>query len=71
MATVKLAETVEVLSRRVGRERASDVLAPLVDGPVAQLISLDAARAWRMGDLRARHATLTALDARSRSPTAR
>jgi PIN domain nuclease of toxin-antitoxin system len=55
MATINLAETVDVLSRRVGRERAHDALAPLVDGPVAHLISLDAARAWRVGDLRARH----------------
>lgn len=55
MATVNLAETVDVLSRRVGRDRAHDALAPLVDGPVAHLISLDAARSWRVGDLRARH----------------
>ncbi|CAN5188028.1 hypothetical protein BH20ACT16_BH20ACT16_11330 [soil metagenome] len=55
MATVNLAETVDVLSRRVGRDRAHDALAPLVDGPVAHLISLDEARAWRVGDLRARH----------------
>lgn len=55
MATVNLAETVDVLSRRVGHERAVDALAPLVDGPVAQLLGLDAARAWRVGELRARH----------------
>jgi len=55
MATVNLAETVDVLSRRVGRERAYDALAPLVDGPVAHLVALDAARAWRVGELRARH----------------
>ncbi|MCA1569022.1 MAG: PIN domain-containing protein [Chloroflexi bacterium] len=55
MATVNLAEVVDVLSRRVGRERASDALAPLVDGPVAHLLALDAARAWRAGELRARH----------------
>ena len=55
MATVNLAETVDVLSRRVGRDRAHDALAPLVAGPVAHLISLDEARAWRVGDLRARH----------------
>jgi PIN domain nuclease of toxin-antitoxin system len=55
MATVNLAETVDVLSRRVGRERAYDALAPLVDGPVAHVVPLDAARAWRVGELRARH----------------
>jgi len=55
MATVNLAETVDVLSRRVGRERAYDALAPLVDGPIARLVVLDAARAWRVGELRARH----------------
>jgi len=55
MATVNLAETVDVLSRRVGYERASDALAPLVDGPVAHLLALDATRAWRVGELRARH----------------
>ncbi|MDQ3724057.1 MAG: hypothetical protein M3376_13565 [Actinomycetota bacterium] len=55
MATVNLAETVDVLSRRVGHERANDALAPLVDGPIAHLIALDAARAWKVGDLRARH----------------
>ena len=55
MATVNLAETVDVLSRRVGRERAYDALAPLVDGPVAHVVALDAARAWRVGELRARH----------------
>lgn len=55
MATVNLAETVDVLTRRVGRERAYDALAPLVDGPVAHLVSLDGARAWRVGELRARH----------------
>lgn len=55
MATVNLAETVDVLSRRVGHERASDALAPLVDGPVAHLLALDGARAWRVGELRARH----------------
>jgi PIN domain nuclease of toxin-antitoxin system len=55
MATVNLAEVVDVLSRRVGRERAGDALAPLVDGPVAHLLALDAARAWRAGELRARH----------------
>ncbi len=55
MATVNLAETVDVLSRRVGRERAADALAPLLEGPVARLIALDADRAWRVGELRARH----------------
>jgi PIN domain nuclease of toxin-antitoxin system len=55
MATVNLAETVDVLSRRVGRERAYDALAPLVDGPVAHLVPLDGMRAWRVGELRARH----------------
>lgn len=55
MATVNLAEAIDVLSRRVGRERACDALAPLVDGPVAHLLALDAARAWRVGELRARH----------------
>lgn len=55
MATVNLAETIDVLSRRVGLERAHDALASLVDGPIAQLRVLDAARAWRLGDLRARH----------------
>ena len=55
MATVNLAETVDVLSRRVGPARASDALAPLVDGPVIHLLPLDAAGAWRVGELRARH----------------
>ncbi|MDQ3722272.1 MAG: PIN domain-containing protein [Actinomycetota bacterium] len=55
MATVNLAETIDVLSRRVGRERAYDALAPLVDGSVAHLVALDAPRAWRLGELRARH----------------
>ena len=55
MATVNLAEIVDVLSRRVGHERACDALAPLVDGPVAHLLPLDAAGAWRVGELRARH----------------
>ena len=44
-----------MLSRRVGRERAADALAPLLEGPVARLVPLDAARAWRVGELRARH----------------
>lgn len=55
MATVNLAETIDVLCRRVDRERAHAVLAPLVDGPIAHLVVLDEARAWRLGELRARH----------------
>lgn len=55
MATVNLAETIDVLSRRVGGERARDALASLVDGPIAHLLELDASRAWRLGELRARH----------------
>lgn len=55
MATVNLAEMVDVLSRRVGHERAHDALAPLVEGPVAHLVALDYARAWKTGELWARH----------------
>lgn len=55
MATVNLAETIDVLSRRVSRERTHETLASLVEGPIAQLLALDSARAWRLGELRARH----------------
>lgn len=55
MATVNLAETIDVLCRRVDRERAHEFVAPLIDGPIAQLVALDGARAWRLGELRARH----------------
>ena len=55
MATANLAETIDVLCRRVDRERAHEAVAPLIDGPIAQLVALDAARAWRLGELRARH----------------
>jgi PIN domain nuclease of toxin-antitoxin system len=55
MATVNLAETIDVLCRRVDRGRAQEVVAPLIHGPIAQLVALDAARAWRLGELRARH----------------